>query len=87
MRLPHVARHWAALLVLLALTLAIGPAHAGKTLTRDFLIEHTSSYGRPVPTRSLDTHIKNLRRKIEPDPAHPRYLLTVHGVGYRFADA
>jgi DNA-binding response OmpR family regulator len=31
--------------------------------------------------------VKNLRRKLEPDPAHPRYLLTVHGAGYRFADA
>ena len=80
MRLPHVARHWAALLVLLALTLAIGPAHAGKTLTRDFLIEHTSSYGRPVPTRSLDTHIKNLRRKMG---AKGRMITTVPKLGYR----
>jgi len=37
--------------------------------------------------RAIDGHVKNLRRKLEPDPAHPRYLLTVHGVGYRFADA
>jgi DNA-binding response OmpR family regulator len=37
------------------------------------------------PGRTLDTHIKNLRRKIEPDPSHPRYVLTVRGVGYRFA--
>lgn len=33
--------------------------------------------------RAIDSHIKNLRRKLEPDPAHPRYVLTVHGVGYR----
>src|SRR6202163_824984 len=36
--------------------------------------------------RAIDAHIKNLRRKIEPDPHSPRYLLTVFGVGYRFAD-
>ena len=35
-------------------------------------------------SRTLDTHVKRLRRKLEPDPAHPRYLLTVRGVGYRF---
>jgi DNA-binding response OmpR family regulator len=36
--------------------------------------------------RTVDAHIKNLRRKLEPDPHRPRYVLTVHGVGYRFAD-
>ena len=55
-------------------------AHAGKTLTRDFLIEHTSGYGRPVPTRSLDTHIKNLRKKMGPKG---RMITTVPKLGYR----
>lgn len=36
--------------------------------------------------RTVDAHIKNIRRKLEPDPHRPRYLLTVHGVGYRFAE-
>jgi two-component system, OmpR family, alkaline phosphatase synthesis response regulator PhoP len=36
--------------------------------------------------RTVDAHIKNIRRKLEPDPHQPRYLLTVHSVGYRFAD-
>ena len=36
--------------------------------------------------RTVDAHIKNIRRKLEPDPRQPRYLLTVHSVGYRFAD-
>ena len=36
--------------------------------------------------RAIDAHVKNLRRKIEPDPRAPRYLLTAFGVGYRFAD-
>jgi two-component system alkaline phosphatase synthesis response regulator PhoP len=36
--------------------------------------------------RAVDAHIKNIRRKLEPDPHRPRYLLTVHGVGYRFTE-
>ena len=55
-------------------------AHAGKTLSRDFLIEHTSSYGRLVPTRSLDTHIKNLRKKLG---AKAKMIRTVSKIGYR----
>ena len=37
--------------------------------------------------RAIDAHVKNIRRKIEPEPGSPRYVVTVHGVGYRFADA
>ena len=55
-------------------------SHAGKTLSRDFLIENTSSYGRRVPTRSLDTHIKNLRRKLG---AKAPAIRTLPKVGYR----
>ena len=36
--------------------------------------------------RAIDAHVKNIRHKLEPDPASPRYLLTVYGVGYRFAE-
>ncbi len=36
--------------------------------------------------RAIDAHIKNIRHKIEPKPAEPRYILTVYGVGYKFAD-
>ena len=36
--------------------------------------------------RAIDAHIKNIRRKIEPNPRQPRYLLMVYGVGYKFAD-
>jgi DNA-binding response OmpR family regulator len=36
--------------------------------------------------RSVDAHIKNLRRKLESDPLEPRYVLTVYGVGYKFTD-
>lgn len=55
-------------------------AHAGKTLSREFLIEHTSGYGRAVPTRSLDTHVKNLRRKLG---ARGDMIRTVPKLGYR----
>jgi DNA-binding response OmpR family regulator len=36
--------------------------------------------------RTIDVHVKNLRKKIEPDPRNPRYVLTVYGAGYRFAE-
>ena len=36
--------------------------------------------------RAIDAHVKNIRKKLEPEPGKPRYVLTVHGVGYRFAD-
>jgi two-component system, OmpR family, alkaline phosphatase synthesis response regulator PhoP len=41
-------------------------------------------YDRYPTTRTVDTHVLNLRKKLEPDPAQPRHLLTVHGVGYKF---
>jgi two-component system OmpR family response regulator len=42
--------------------------------------------GAFASARIVDNHIANLRRKIEPDPAHPRYLRNVRGLGYRFED-
>lgn len=36
--------------------------------------------------RAIDSHVKNLRQKIEPDPRQPRYVLTVYGVGYKFCE-
>lgn len=59
-------------------------AHQGAAIRRDLLIDRI--WGEDVyPTnRTVDTHILSLRSKLEPDPAHPRYLLTVHGVGYKF---
>ncbi len=57
-------------------------SHAGKALTRQFLIENTSSYGGAVETRSLDTHIKNLRKKLG---KREDILQTVPKIGYRLA--
>jgi DNA-binding response OmpR family regulator len=36
--------------------------------------------------RAIDTHVKNIRRKLEPDTRHPRYVLSVYGIGYKFRD-
>lgn len=57
-------------------------AHAGKALARSFLIENTSSYGTDVETRALDTHVKNLRKKLG---AKARLIETVPKHGYRLA--
>jgi DNA-binding response OmpR family regulator len=58
-------------------------ANPGYTITRDELLEQALGYAYEGLGRALDTHIRNLRRKIEPDPDNPQYILTVHGVGYR----
>jgi two-component system response regulator RegX3 len=58
----------------------------GRLLTRDFLIEDVWGADYYGDTRTLDVHVKRLRQKIEADPHHPRYLVTVRGLGYRFVD-
>ena len=59
----------------------------GRVFTRGQLLDAVHGVAFESYERAIDAHVKNLRRKIEPTPGHPRYLLTVHGVGYRFADA
>ncbi|MEM7799860.1 MAG: response regulator transcription factor [Chloroflexota bacterium] len=56
----------------------------GYVFTRDELIEKGLGYSYVGLGRSLDSHIKNLRKKIEDDPKKPNYLLTVYGIGYKF---
>jgi two-component system, OmpR family, alkaline phosphatase synthesis response regulator PhoP len=56
---------------------------AGSALTRQELTEQSLGYAYGSMERTLDSHIKNLRKKIEPDPARPVYIETVYGVGYR----
>lgn len=67
----------------LLVTLARRP---GRVFTRAQLLEAIHGVAIDSYERAIDAHVKNLRRKIEPEPGRPRYLLTVHGVGYRFAD-
>jgi DNA-binding response OmpR family regulator len=59
--------------------------HPGQVLSRTQLLEgaHLGLYG---VERTVDVHVHNLRRKLERDPAHPRYIQTVFGAGYRFSD-
>jgi len=59
--------------------------HPGQVFTRLQLLREVQGYTYDSFARTIDTHVKNLRRKIEKDPKSPRYILTVHGVGYRFA--
>ena len=65
------------------LTLAREP---GRVFTRGQLLDAVHGFSLETYERAIDGHVKNLRRKIEPDPAAPRYLLTVHGVGYMLAE-
>ena len=59
----------------------------GRVFSRAQLLHAVHGVAFDSYERAIDAHVKNLRRKIEPDPHSPRYLLTVFGVGYRFADA
>lgn len=67
----------------LLVTLAQNP---GQTFTRAQLLNRLHGVAYDGYDRSIDAHIKNLRRKLEEDPSDPQYVLTVFGVGYRFAD-
>ena len=58
----------------------------GRLFTRTQLLDVVKGEATDAFERAIDTHIKNIRRKIEPDPRNPKYLRTVYGVGYKFAD-
>jgi len=66
--------------------LAILAQHPGQTLTRDQLVDQLYGVAYDGFDRSVDAHIKNLRRKLEANPFEPRYVLTVYGLGYKFTD-
>ena len=57
----------------------------GRVLSRDMLLEKIWGYDYLGETRTVDVHIRNLRKKIEKDDNHPQYIITVRGVGYKFA--
>ena len=59
-------------------------AHPGEVLSRDRLLDEVWGYDAAVQSRTVDVHVASLRQKLEEDPAHPRFLRTVHGRGYRF---
>jgi two-component system alkaline phosphatase synthesis response regulator PhoP len=65
--------------------LALFMENPGHTYTREELLEKTLGYSYEGTGRTLDTHILNLRRKIEADPRRPDWIQTVHRIGYRFA--
>jgi two-component system alkaline phosphatase synthesis response regulator PhoP len=61
-------------------------SHPGETVTRDRLLEDVWGYERYPTTRTVDAHIVRLRQKLEPKPEEPRFILTVHGMGYKFVN-
>lgn len=58
----------------------------GRVFTRAQLLDAVHGVAFESFERAIDAHVKNIRRKLEPEPGRPRYLLTVYGVGYRVAD-
>jgi DNA-binding response OmpR family regulator len=64
--------------------LAYFVAHPAETLSRDRLLDAVWGYENYPNTRTVDAHIVHLRQKLEPNPEEPRFILTVHGTGYKF---
>jgi DNA-binding response OmpR family regulator len=65
-------------------TVAFMVQNSGRVVSRDELLNRVWGYRCYPSTRTVDTHILRLRKKLELDPAHPRHFVTVHGVGYKF---
>jgi two-component system, OmpR family, alkaline phosphatase synthesis response regulator PhoP len=59
-------------------------AHRGATLSRNELLDEVWGYDAMPTTRTVDVHVAWLRRKLEEEPKHPRLILTIHGLGYKF---
>ena len=59
-------------------------AHQGEVITREVLLDKIWGYEKYPTTRTIDNHILKLRKKIETDPSHPEYILSIYGEGYRF---
>ncbi|MDH4136304.1 MAG: response regulator transcription factor [Anaerolineae bacterium] len=66
--------------------LSVMARNPGRPFTRAQLMDLVYDVAYAGYDRAIDSHIKNLRRKIEPDPRQPRYILTVYGVGYKFCE-
>ena len=67
--------------------LAAMARQAGRVFSRAQLLDAVQGDGSEAFDRAIDAHVKNIRRKLEPEPRSPRYLLTVYGVGYKCLDA
>jgi two-component system response regulator MtrA len=69
--------------------LSLLAASAGKALSRERILQHIwgQEHQGDIETRVIDVHVRNLRRKIEPEPSRPFYVLAVPGIGYRFTNA
>ena len=65
---------------------AVMAASPGRVFSRSQLLDAVHGVSFETYERAIDAHVKNIRKKLEPVPSEPRYLLTVHGVGYRFTD-
>ena len=61
--------------------------YPGRVFTRAQLLDAVRGTEVDSFERAIDAHVKNVRRKLEPDPHRPRYLLTVYGLGYKFAES
>jgi two-component system alkaline phosphatase synthesis response regulator PhoP len=59
--------------------------HRGATISRDELLNEVWGYDAMPYSRTVDVHVSWLRQKLEPNPSRPRYILTVHGLGYKFS--
>jgi two-component system alkaline phosphatase synthesis response regulator PhoP len=59
--------------------------HRGAALSRDELLNEVWGYDAAVSTRTVDVHVAWLRQKLEANPRHPQFILTMHGLGYKFA--
>jgi DNA-binding response OmpR family regulator len=57
--------------------------HRNKTVSRDDLLKNVWGYDESMSTRTVDNFILKLRQKIEEDPANPKYIITIHGIGYK----
>jgi DNA-binding response OmpR family regulator len=66
--------------------LAMLARQPGRIFTRGQLLDAVRGVAFESYERAIDAHVKNIRRKIEPNPREPRYILTVYGVGYKFTD-
>ena len=58
--------------------------HRGEVLSRDQLLDEVWGYDASPFSRTVDVHVASLRQKVEPNPSHPRFIITVHRLGYRF---